>query len=332
MSIVRSVSLTSSEKMTGNSPGRVLVAEDDVMFRRILQKWLENWGYEVTVAEDGGKAWSILQQERSPELLILDWMMPEIEGVELCRRIRERQRPPYQYILLVTGKDDKEDLVRGLEAGADDYLTKPFEQNELRAHLLVAKRILKLQQDLINAREELRSQAMHDVLTEIWNRGAVLDQLGRELERAARAQTPTGVLMLDLDHFKKINDTYGHLTGDAVLREVAKRLTDSVRSYDMVGRYGGEEFVVVLPNCGKAEIEQNAERTRLAISSMPILTDPANITITVSVGATVATAGTGSKNDILTAADEALYQAKEGGRNRVCVKGLEYKAILPMQS
>jgi len=271
MSLVSSVSLTSLESMTGNSSGRVLVAEDDAMFRRILQKWLENWGYHVIVAEDGGKAWSILQQERPPELLILDWMMPEIEGVELCRRIRERQRPPYQYILLVTGKDDKEDLVKGLEAGADDYLTKPFEQNELRAHLLVAKRILTLQRDLIDAREELRSQAMHDVLTGIWNRGAVLDQLSRELDRSTRAKTTTGVLMLDLDHFKKVNDTYGHLTGDAVLREVAKRVTESIRSYDTVGRYGGEEFVVVLPNCGTAEIEQNAERIRLAISSVPIL-------------------------------------------------------------
>ena len=263
-------------------------------------------------------------------MLILDWMRPEIEGVELCRRIRARQRPPYQYILLVTGKDDKEDLVTGLEAGADDYLTKPFEQNEFRAHSLVAKRILKLQQDLINAREELRSQAMHDVLTGIWNRRAVLDQLSRELDRSTRANTTTGVLMPDLDHFKKINDTYGHLTGDAVLREVAKRVTESVRSYDTVGRYGGEEFVVVMPNCGKAGIEQNAERIRLAISSVPILTDPAKITITVSVGATVATAGAGSNNDVLTAADGALYQAKEAGRNRVCFKSLECKAILPM--
>jgi two-component system cell cycle response regulator len=330
MSLVSSGSLTSLESMTGNSSGRVLVAEDDAMFRRILKKWLENWGYQVTVAEDGGKAWSILQQERPPELLILDWMMPEIEGVELCRRIRERQRPPYQYILLVTGKDDKEDLVRGLEAGADDYLTKPFEQNELRAHLLVAKRILKLQQDLINAREELRSQAMHDLLTGIWNRGAVLDQLSRELDRSTRAKTTSGVLMLDLDHFKKVNDTYGHLTGDSVLREVAKRVSESVRSYDTVGRYGGEEFVVVLPNCGKAEIEQNAERIRLAISSVPILTDSAKITITVSVGATVAAAELRSINDILGAADEALYQAKETGRNRVCFKELECKAILPM--
>jgi two-component system cell cycle response regulator len=330
MSLVRSVPLSSSDSTTGNSPRRVLVAEDDAMFRRILQKWLENWGYQVIVAEDGGKAWSILQQERPPELLILDWMMPEIEGVELCRRIRERQRPPYQYILLVTGKDDKEDLVRGLEAGADDYLTKPFEQNELRAHLLVAKRILKLQQDLINAREELRSQAMHDALTGIWNRGAVLDQLSRELDRSTRANTTTGVLMMDLDHFKKVNDTYGHLTGDAVLREVAKRVTESVRSYDTVGRYGGEEFVVVLPNCGKAAIEQFAERIRLAIASVPSLTDPAKITITVSIGATIAAAELRSTNDILAAADEALYQAKEAGRNRVCFKELECKAILRM--
>lgn len=329
MSLVRSVPF-SSDSTTGDSPGRVLVAEDDTMFRRILQKWLENWGYQVIIAEDGGKAWSILQQERPPELLVLDWMMPEIEGVELCRRIRQQQRRPYQYILLVTGKDDKEDLIKGLEAGADDYLIKPFEQNELRAHLLVAKRILKLQQDLINAREELRSQAMHDGLTGIWNRGAVLDQLSRELDRSTRAHTTTGVLMLDLDHFKKVNDTYGHLTGDIVLREVAKRITESVRFYDTVGRYGGEEFVVVLPNCGKAEIEQLAERIRFAIASVLIPTVDMEIAVTVSIGASVAAAELRWTNDILAAADKALYQAKEAGRNRVCFKELECKAMLPM--
>ena len=170
---------------------------------------------------------------------------------------------------------------------------------------------------------------MHDVLTGIWNRGVVLDQLSRELDRSTRAHTTTGVLMLDLDHFKKVNDTYGHLAGDAVLREVAKRITESVRSYDTVGRYGGEEFVVVLPNCGKAEIAQLAERIRLAISSVPILTDHAKIAVTVSVGATVAAAELRSINDILAAADEALYQAKEAGRDRVCFKGLECKTILP---
>jgi two-component system cell cycle response regulator len=300
------------------SCGDVLIADDDPMFRRILQRWLETWGYRVIVAEDGAQAWSILQHERPPELVILDWVMPEIDGTELCRRIRERQQSPYQYILLATGKDDKRDVVTGLEAGADDYLTKPFDRNELRARLRVGRRILTLQQDLIGAREELRFQATHDVLTGIWNRGAALDLLVRELERAARAKTSTSVLMLDLDHFKKINDTFGHLTGDVVLREVANRIVRSVRSYDLVGRYGGEEFLVVLPACDKREVEQSANRIRLAIASAPILAASSEIPVTASIGATVVE-GTAVAlgKEALLAADKALYEAKNGGRNRV---------------
>src|ERR1035438_3513023 len=312
------ITLHSTKPGSDISCGQVLIAEDDAMFRRILQSWLERWGYKVIVAEDGAKAWSILQQEHPPELLILDWVMPEIDGTELCRRIREQQRSPYSYILLATGKDDKRDVVTGLEAGADDYLTKPFDRNELRARLRVGRRILALQGDLIGARDELRFQATHDVLTGIWNRGAVLDLFHRELERAARTKMSTSVLMLDLDHFKKINDTFGHLTGDAVLREVASRIVHSVRSYDLVGRYGGEEFLIVLPACNEAEVEQSASRIRLAIASAPILTASFEIPVTASIGATVlAGAAAASEKEMLLAADKALYEAKNGGRNRV---------------
>lgn len=302
-----------------SSCDRVLVAEDDAIFRKILQSWLESWGYRVVVAEDGGKAWNILQQERPPELLILDWMMPEVDGTELCRRVRERQRDPYQYILLVTARDDKQDVVRGLEAGADDYLTKPFDRNELRARIRVGRRILTLQDDLIHAREELRFQATHDVLTGVWARGAVLELLQRELNRSLRTPSPTGVLMLDLDHFKKINDTHGHLTGDVVLKEVANRISKVVRSYDLVGRYGGEEFVVVLPGCDKDQARQSAERIRLMVGNAPVLTASSEIPVTVSVGATAAASGATSDIEILAAADTALYQAKNAGRNCTAV-------------
>ncbi len=230
----------------GSSCDRVLVAEDDAMFRRILQSWLETWGYRVTLAEDGAQAWKTLQQEPPPQLLILDWMMPKTDGVELCRKVREQNRAPYQYILLATAKDGKQDLVKGLEAGADDYLTKPFDKSELRARLKACNRILTLQDSQLQAQEQLLFQATHDLLTGVWSRGAILETLRRELERAGRSLTATGLLMLDIDHFKAINDTYGHLIGDEVLKQVTQRIVHAVRGYDSVGRYGGEEFLIVL--------------------------------------------------------------------------------------
>jgi two-component system, cell cycle response regulator len=315
MSMHPSVAQSSGLRHPENSCNGVLVAEDDPMFRRILQSWLESWGYRVIVAEDGAKAWSILQQEHPPELLILDWVMPGMDGTELCRRIRERQQTPYQYILLVTAKDDRGDVVTGLEAGADDYLTKPFDRSELRARLRVGGRILTLQDDLIHAREELRFQATHDALTGIWNRSALLDLLQREIERAVRSQTPTGLLMLDLDNFKKINDTYGHLAGDVVLKEVVCRINRVVRSYDFVGRYGGEEFMVVLPGCDKNQARQSAERIRSEIAEGPVLAAGDEILVTASIGVTVATVNTFSGKEILAIADTALYEAKSAGRN-----------------
>jgi two-component system, cell cycle response regulator len=303
----------------GSSCNRVLVAEDDAMFRRILESWLTKWGYEVTMAEDGAQAWAILQQEIRPQVLILDWMMPALNGLELCSKVRERNQIPYQYILLATAKDAKQDLVRGLEAGADDYLTKPFDRSELQARLRACNRILTLQDDQIQAHEQLRFQATHDALTGSWNRGEILEMLRRELERGARSQTTTGILMLDIDHFKSINDTYGHLTGDAVLREVTQRISRAVRSYDSVGRYGGEEFVIVLPGCTREQVDQGAERVRAAVDSGPVRVNETQIAVTVSIGAAVTTHGGISEKDILAAADVALYRAKEIGRNRTVV-------------
>jgi two-component system, cell cycle response regulator len=287
------------------------------MFRRILKNWLESWGYRVTLAEDGEQAWNILQQETQPELLILDWIMPGVDGAEICHRLRTRQNAAYQYVLLVTAKDGSADVVAGLEAGADDYLKKPFDRHELRARLMVGRRILSLQDGLIRAREELRFQATHDALTGIWNRRAALDLLQREIERASRTGGSTGLLMLDLDHFKKINDSYGHLAGDAVLREVTSRVLRVIRSYDFLGRYGGEEFIVVLPACDRAQAEQSAERIRVAVASSPVFAGSEEIPVTASIGVTSVAVNV-SEKEILAVADTALYQAKSSGRNRVC--------------
>lgn len=303
----------------GSSCNRVLVAEDDAMFRRILESWLTTWGYAVTMAEDGAEAWAILQQEIRPQVLILDWMMPAINGLELCGKVRERNQFPYQYILLATARDAKQDLVRGLEAGADDYLTKPFDRSELRARLRACNRILTLQDDQMRAHEQLRFQATHDALTGSFNRGEILEMLRRELERGVRSKTTTGILMLDIDHFKLINDTYGHLTGDAVLREVTQRISKAVRSYDSVGRYGGEEFVIVLPGCSREQVDQGAERVRAAVDNGPVWVNESQVPVTVSIGAAVTTHAGISEKEILAAADVALYQAKRIGRNRTVV-------------
>jgi two-component system cell cycle response regulator len=306
----------------GSSCERVLVAEDDAMFRRILQSWLETWGYRVTLTEDGAQAWKALQQEPPPQLLILDWMMPKTDGVELCRKVREQNRTPYQYILLATAKDGKQDLVKGLEAGADDYLTKPFDKSELRARLKACNRILTLQDSQIQAQEQLLFQATHDLLTGVWSRGAILETLRRELDRAARSKSATGLLMLDIDHFKTINDTHGHLIGDGVLKQVTQRIVHAIRGYDSVGRYGGEEFLIVLPGCGRDQIDQGAERVRGAVDDGPLLVDGLTISVTVSIGAAVATGATISDLEILAAADAALYRAKRAGRNRTVLSDL----------
>jgi diguanylate cyclase (GGDEF)-like protein len=275
-----------------------------------------NWGYQITAVADGNEAWKVLQGESAPELVILDWMMSGIDGPELCRRIRDRQRTAYQYVLLVTVKDNTQDVITGLEAGADDYLTKPFDTGELRARLWVGKRILRLQYDLLQAQEGLRFRATHDALTGIWNRAAVLDLLRGVLQRGARTGNPTGVLIVDLDHFKNINDTFGHLCGDVVLRNVAHRISQAVRSYDFVGRYGGEEFLVVLSDCQPGDLLNAAERVRAAVENEPLLTETGELHVTASVGAVASPLGASAQQQLLKLADSALYRAKSNGRNR----------------
>jgi two-component system cell cycle response regulator len=296
----------------------VLIAEDDMVSRRLLEAILTKWGYEVTVTRDGVEAWEVLQGAAPPSLAILDWMMPGMDGVEVCRKVRQRGREPYIYLLLLTTKGRKENIIEGLDAGADDYLTKPFDPHELQVRLRTGKRIVTLQAEIIEAREALRIQATHDALTGVWNRRAILEMLGTELARSRRDELPVAAAMADLDHFKRINDTYGHVVGDAVLGEAVSRMRGLLRPYDAIGRYGGEEFLVILPGCTSQDAFRLAERLRLGISQEPIVIPGGTIEVTISLGvATTDTVAILDATALIQAADTALYHAKAGGRNRV---------------
>ncbi|MGB8541733.1 MAG: diguanylate cyclase [Candidatus Acidiferrales bacterium] len=296
---------------------KVLIAEDDPISRRLLEVFLTRWGYEVAIAASGTEALQVLESKDAPRLAVLDWMMPGLEGVQVCQKIREHKDRPYTYILLLSARTQKEDLLRGLESGADDYLTKPFDAQELRARLHVGQRILQLQDGLMVAGAELLFRATHDSLTGISNRGVILDVLRRERSRQVRGNGSFGIVLLDVDHFKQVNDTHGHLCGDAVLQEVVRRITATVRAYDTVGRYGGEEFLVVAPSSDASNVLGLAERIRRAVEAQPISTEAGDISITVSLGAAVSSGAAPVDPEImLSTADEALYRAKEGGRNR----------------
>lgn len=295
---------------------KILVADDEAVSRRLLEKTLERAGYEVISVENGRLALEHLCLPDGPRLALLDWVMPELDGPGVCRAVRKRSNQAYVYMLLLTSKESKEETVLGLESGADDYLTKPFNAEELKARLRVGERILLLEDRLIEAREHMRFQATHDPLTSLLNRGAVLDLLGRELARSQREHSSSTILLADVDHFKQVNDTLGHATGDEVLVEIANRLAASVRPYDFVGRYGGEEFLVVLSNCNPSYAPARAEEIRGSISNRSVETSKGPLAITISLGVLMTGEwGPRPLEELLHAADTALYEAKEAGRN-----------------
>ncbi len=279
---------------------------------------LGKWGYDPVIARDGLEAWRALDAEDAPRLAILDWMMPGLDGVEICRRVRAAGREPYIYILLLTARTESQDLVEGMEAGADDYLTKPFVAHELRVRLRAGHRILDLQSQLMKAREALRVQATHDNLTGITNRGAILDALHAELVRASRDRGAVSILLCDIDRFKSINDTCGHQAGDDILREAAHRMKSAMRAYDAVGRYGGEEFLVVLPGCDSEGARAQAERIRHSFSCEPFHARGELLQVTCSFGVSWREKAIPDDADaMIREADLALYAAKANGRNRV---------------
>lgn len=296
---------------------RVLVAEDDPVSRRILTTLLNKWKYECIITRDGNEAWAAFENNEI-DLALLDWMMPELSGVDLTKKIRRQETAAYVYIMLLTAKAQKEDVICGLEAGADDYITKPFHQGELLSRLKAGERIVRLERDLKDANDLLKIQASTDFLTSLLNHGAIMARLHEEWARASREQLLLSVIMADIDYFKRVNDEDGHNAGDKVLKEVAARIRRMCRNYDSVGRYGGEEFLIIVQGNDETA-DKVAERIRREIAEHSVILDNGKeIRVTISLGyAFIDDVPNCSGRALLKAADSALYGAKNAGRNRV---------------
>ena len=296
---------------------KLLIGDDSLTQRVMLDAITRKWGFDAVLAEDGRQAFDILSAPDAPRLVLLDWEMPGLDGPEICRRLRARQDRDPPYILLLTARGDTADIVAGLDAGANDYLRKPFDNTELHARLRVGARMLDMQAELNDARAALEYQASHDDLTGLMNRGAVMRALEAAIEQGRANGTTLQVGLLDIDHFKQVNDCHGHPAGDEVLREAAHRLWSNLRSGDLVGRYGGEEFLVLV-NGEVADTPEFFERLRSSIAERPFETGSVALRVTLSGGfVEVDPRDSRSLSDILATADQMLYQAKASGRNRI---------------
>lgn len=307
---------------------KLLIAEDDLTSRTILAAVARKWGYEPIAVEDGEAAWEVLRRPEPPRLLLLDWMMPRLDGLALCRRIRREESSDPPFIILLTGRGETEDIVKALEAGANDHVAKPFENAELRARLDVGKRMLDLQEQLRRVTEALAIRATQDSLTGLLNRGAIMEALDQEMARAQRRQQTLCVGLCDIDHFKRVNDTHGHLAGDAVLREAARRIEAALRPFDHVGRYGGEEFLILV-DATQDQAPALFERIRHVFADAPFVVEQAALDVTISCGATFFTPPADERIDtaLIAAADAALYRAKDAGRNRTVFAEAAVEAI-----
>jgi two-component system cell cycle response regulator len=295
----------------------LLIADDDAIARGRVERAVREWGYTPTVVEDGATALARLSVHGGPKLAILDWEMPGLSGPQVVRIVRSRPAAPYIYLILLTSRGARENLVEGLSAGADDYVLKPFDPIELRLRLSTGRRIVKLQQELIEARQELEQRANHDALTGAVNRGAMLNKIEEEASRSQRQMVPFCIVLFDLDFFKRVNDTYGHRTGDEVLKETVQRVNQALRPYDVLGRYGGEEFIVLLPGCDLDDGAVVAERLRERVASTPYLPNSSKLNVSASFGLVCSSLGHTTLEGMIDAADKALYKAKANGRNRI---------------
>ncbi|MCH2113012.1 MAG: diguanylate cyclase [Planctomycetes bacterium] len=298
----------------------ILLAEDDPTTRTLLEKSLVGWGHTVFCARNGAEAWEIFRT-KPIQIVLTDWMMPKVDGLELCRRIRNSKLYSMDpvYVILLTARDSVESLSAGIAAGADNYIAKPCDQEELRARVNAGVRILELQQELVAARRELERLALTDPLTGLLNRRALMDTLTREEDRMRRENRPLGLILADVDHFKLVNDSHGHLAGDKVLEVASQCLQGTIRTGDSVGRWGGEEFLLVLPGADIIQTAEIAERCRALLESQRTTTEHGHVLqITASFGAASTEAPHRiAHHELVQCADQAMYWAKEAGRNRV---------------
>lgn len=298
---------------------KILIVDDDPTSRRLLAINLKYARHEVLEAKDGDEGWEVFLREGT-RLVITDWMMPEVDGTELIRRIRASGERGYTYIIMLTALGSKPNVVTGLEAGADDYLTKPFDADELLARIKIGERILMLEESLSASKQKMEYLAMHDALTGLLNRRAMQERAEAEVNRSQRNNNPLSFILLDIDHFKSINDRFGHAIGDQALKFVANLLAQQVRAYDLVARWGGEEFLIALPDTGRNEAVSVAERIRQAIAASSLkLDNNLAVEVTASFGTAFYSDPRWTLIEVVAHADEALYRAKHEGRNRVCL-------------
>jgi two-component system, cell cycle response regulator len=288
---------------------KILLVDDDADTLFTLGTLLTQRGWDVHTAADGEQAYGMLQEDDAPLLAIVDWMMPGMSGPELCRKLRASDKTTRTHIIMVTGRRGTQDMITGLDSGADDFIGKPVDIEALDARIRAAQR-------LIDRLEQLRTQANTDALTGVLNRAAIRAVLRRLWDHAVREKSLVSIILCDVDRFKSVNDTYGHAVGDSVLRDVTKRILAGLRPYDVLGRYGGEEFLIVLPGCSLDGAFSIADRIRSLVSSEASESSAGPLTVTLSLGVTV-TGTARNLDELITEADQALYRAKEAGRNNV---------------
>ncbi len=300
----------------------ILLVEDNSLVHLALENNLRSMGCIVVSVENGKQAMDIMAASHFP-IIITDMIMPEMDGLELCRAIRKGSYESYVYLIMITSQDTKEDMIRGLESGADEYLIKPVDRNELTVRLKTAVRILSLESSLRKSCEEIKALSVKDSLTKVFNRGYLDEYLFHEVKRAYRFERSLAIIMFDIDRFKLINDTFGHAAGDQVLMDCAWLMNISIRQeIDWIARYGGEEFTVVLPETPVAGARIAAERLRCRLESHFFVVGGMELKVTASFGVAGFTPS-GSKEDLdmaatlMAKADQCLYKAKKEGRNRV---------------